>query len=276
MPPLLDLRPDELVNAISFDMIEEYVPGIRISIYEEPHPRRQYVMGADFALGTQTGDWDALCVLDNTDARKRQVAEVEAKLGEEADKVIFALSMYYGGCFLVGERQFGLPSLRRLLKLYGHSWMYYERGEDKKHRDVTDKLGYFKRGNWTSDPALRNLRAALRHEEIDIRSVQLINQLSKLQFKPRDTIEPEEARDSDLQVKLAGGGSPDLVMALAYAYHGCHEVDHYPPPKRKYAYGSAGDILGHDEVFGDAEEDPGYRPNTPTRLRSRPLGRIGD
>lgn len=275
MPPILELRPDELLEAVEWDLIDEHCPGLRISIYEEPHPARQYCIGADFALGMQGRDKDAFCVLDNTDARKRQVAEVEGTLGEVADKVLFGLSEFYGGCFILGERQFGLPSLRRLLRDFGYGWLYYERGEDRRNRPVTDKLGYFKSGNWTSDPALRALRIAIRHRDIDVRSRDLITQLSKLQFKPRDTIEPEEALDADMQVKLAGGGSPDLVMALAYAYHACHEVDHFPAPVRQYGHGTAGDILKHDEVF-EQPVDRGYKQGTPLRKRARPLGRIGD
>lgn len=276
MAMILDKRPDELIQAVGWDFLEdERYPGLRVSIYEQPRPGRQYCLGADFALGMVGRDKDTCCVLDNTDARKIQVAEIEGTLGEEADKVIYGLSQYYGGCFILGERQFGLPSLRRLLKDYGYGWLYYERGEDRKHRPVTDKLGYFKRGNWTSDPALRALRLAIRQGDISIRSRELVDQLSKLQFKPRDTIEAEEARDADMQVKLAGGGSPDLVMALAYAYHACHEVDHYPLPKVGYEWGSAGDVLKHDEVFEDQEASP-YRPNTPMQKRARAIGRIGD
>lgn len=275
MPALLDLRPDEITNAIAFDLIAEHTPGVRVSIYEEPRPGRQYVLGADFALGMEAGDKDAFCVMDNTDARKVQVAEVEAVLGEYADKMIYALAMFYGGAFILGERQFGLPSLRRLLREYGYGWLYYERDESKRSRPVTDKLGYFKRGNWTSDPALRNLRAAIRQGDIEIRSSDAIDQLSKLQFKPKGAIEPDEALDSDMQVKLAGGGSPDLVMALAYAYHACHEVDFYPAPPMKYAHGSAGDILNHAELIDDEQQEASpYRPGDGRGKRARRIGKL--
>ena len=275
MPPITDLRPDELLRAIGYDLIDEHHPGIRISIYEEPNPSRQYVIGADFALGMQGRDKDAFCVLDNTQGRKIQVAEVEATLGEVSDKVLFGLSEYYGGCFILGERQFGLASLRRLLNEFGYGWLYYERAETKKHRPVTDKLGYFKTGNWTSDPALRALRIAIRQHDIEVRSEQLINQLSKLQFKAKTTIDPEEARDADMQVKLSGGGSPDLVMALAYAYHACGEVDFFPCPRPQYAAGSMGDILGHEEDFGP-EKRSAYAQGTPQRKRAHKLGNLKD
>lgn len=274
MPPILDLRPDELLKAIEFDLVDDSTPGVRVTIFEEPHPQRQYCIGADFALGMVGRDKDAFCVLDNTDAVKRQVAEVEATLGEVADKLLYGLAMYYGGAFILGERQFGLPSLRRLLKDFGYGWLYYERDETKKNRPVTDKLGYFKRGNWTSDPALRALRIAIRQGDIEIRSRKLVDQLSRLQFKPRTEIDPEEARDADMQVKLAGGGSPDMVMAVAYAYHACHEVDFYPRIEPSYPHGSAGDILGHAEVMEFDEPRP-YREGTPLAKRARVIGKVG-
>ena len=275
MPPILDLRPDELIQAVEFDLVDDLVPGVRVSVYEEPRPGRQYVIGADFALGISGRDKDAFCVMDNTDARKIQVAEVEATLGEVSDKLLYGLAMYYGGAFILGERQFGLPSLRRLLKDYGYGWLYYERDEAKKHRPVTDKLGYFKRGNWTSDPALRALRIGIRQDDIEVRSIELIDQLSHLQFRARTSIDPEDATDGDMQVKLVGGGSPDLVMALAYAFHACHEVDHYPPPQANYTSGTAGDILGHADVIDDSQATQHYRPGTPTRRRARRIGQIG-
>lgn len=271
---LLDLRPDQLLEAIEFILEPDPIHGVRVSIYERPRPGVQYVIGADFALGIVGRDKDAFCVLDNTAARKVQVAEVEATLGEQADKLLFALAMYYNAGFIIGERQFGLPSLRRLLKEFAYGWLYYERDEAKRTRPVSDKLGYWKAGNWTSDPALRALRVAIRQGDIEIRSRPLVDQLSKLQFKARTSIEPEEAHDADMQVKLAGGGSPDLVMALAYAYHGCHEVDNFPQIAPRFAYGSAGDILDHAAVFGD-EPQPAYTPGTPKRKRAVPLGNIG-
>ncbi len=274
MPPILDLRADELLRAIGFELINEHHPGVRISIYEEPNPARQYCLGADFALGIQGRDKDTMTVLDNTEARKTQVAEVEATLGEVSDKLLWGMAMFYGGAFVLGERQFGLPSLRRLLKDFGYGFQFYERDEKKKTRPVSDKLGYHKAGNWTTDPALRALRRAIIQDDIEVRSSECISQLSRLQFKSRTSIDPEDSLDEDMVVKLAGGGSPDLVMSLAYAFHACREVDHFPQQQIEYPAGSAGDILGHDEVF-DQEQQSAYRPGTPTAKRARSLGRIG-
>lgn len=274
MPPILDLRADELIRSIGWEMIEEQHPGLRISIYEEPHPAKLYAIGADFGLGMDHSDKDTACVMHDDGTRRFQVAEVEGTLGEYADKVLYGLAMFYGGAFILGERQVGLPSLRRLLRDFGYGWLFYERDESKRNRPVSDKLGYFKKGNWTNDPALRALRLAIRQGDIAVRSKQLIDQLSKLQFKARTSIEPEDALDEDMKVKLAGGGSPDLVMACAYANHACDEVDHFPVIAPTYPEGSLGDILGHDEVFEDEPAQP-YKPGTPRTKRAQVIGRLG-
>lgn len=274
MPPILDLRADELLEAVGFELLDEQHPGLRISIYEEPRPGVRYCAGADFALGIAGRDKDTICVLDNTEAVKYQVAEVEGTLGEYADKVLWGILMFYNGAFLMGERQFGLPSLRRLLRDFGYGYQYYDRDEAKKNRPATDKLGYYKRGNWTTDPALRALRRSILQDDIEVRSAECISQLSKLQFKARTSIEPEDSLDEDMQVKLAGGGSPDLVMALAYANHACSEVDNFPEQTIEYPAGSAGDILGHSEVF-KADHTRPYKAGTPTAKRARPIGQIG-
>lgn len=253
---MLHLRPDQLAQAAGFDFIAgETLPGVRLTIYEHPIPGNTYVLGADFALGIVGRDKDTAEVLDNTGKRKVQVAELEGTLGERADKLIYALAVYFNGAFVVGERQFGLPSLRRLLREFGYGWLYYERDEKKRARPVTDKLGYFKTGNWSTDPMLRSLRSGIREDRIEIRSKALLAQLSRLQYAPKTSIQPEDALDADMAVKLAGGGSPDLVMALGYAWLGCNEVVHFPDPKPRFRPGSMGDILGHADMdLGDGDQ----------------------
>lgn len=269
---MLDLRPDELIDAIAWEAVEDAHPGLRVSIFEPPRPGRIYTLGADFALGMVDRDLDTGCVLDATDSPAVQVAEFAGTLGEFADKMIYAMAMYYGGAFIVGERQFGLPSLRRLLRDFKYGWLYYERDEAKKNRAITDKLGYHKKGNWVTDPLLRNLRAAVRTGEVEIRSQELFDQMRRLQYKPKRSIEPEDAVDQDLEVKLSGGGSPDLVMALAYAWLGVREVENFPRVQPKYAPGTFGDMLRLDEL--EATQRPAYRQGTPAKARAREVANV--
>lgn len=271
MPALLDLRPDELLSAVGFEMTEDMAPGCRVSIYEMPRPGRIYALGSDFALGQLDNDLDTGCVLDATELPAVQVAEFAGTLGEISDKMLYGMGMFYGGAFIVGERQFGLPSLRRLLRDFKYGWLYYERDETKKSRPLMDKLGYHKKGNWTTDPMLREYRRAVRAGDIVIRSEELYDQMRRLQYKAKKSIEPEDALDTDLQVKLSGGGSPDLVMAAAYAWLGCRELVNFPRIVPKYAPGTYGDILGLDQIEVDR---PAYAPGTPQQARATRVANV--
>lgn len=217
--------------------------GGRIEVWEEPDPECIYVAGADFALGIQGRDYDAAVFLNATVRPVRQVAELHGHWGPDFERLLFAAGMYYGQAFVLGERQFGLDRLRALLKL-GYGYMYYDRDEDSRGRKIKDKLGYW-RG--TNDICVPNLRRAIRRNELVLRSEALINQMGKVEYAPRTSSRPsEEAQDKDLGIKLSGGGSPDLVMACAYAWHAVGEREHYDPPAPRYKPGTAGDILGHD------------------------------
>lgn len=274
MAALLDLRPDQIIQAVGFELVEgDVTPGIRFSVYELPRPDRTYVLGSDFALGMVGRDLDTGCVLDATERPYRQVAEYAGTLGELSDRMMYAVAMFYGGAFIVGERQFGLPSLRRLLRDYHYGWLYYERDEAKRNRPVSDKLGYFKKGNWTTDPLLRNFRLGVRSGDIEIRSQEMYDQMRRLQFKAKTSIDPEDALDQDMVVKLSGGGSPDLVMAAAYGYLGCTEVVHFPKPKQAYAPGTFGDILGLAERF--QTDQPIYAAGTPRAARAQVITTLG-
>lgn len=270
---LLDYRADELVGAVGFEIVEDQIPGVSVTVYELPRPGRIYSLGCDFALGQQGRDLDTGCVMDATDEPAVQVAEYAGTLGEYADKLAYATACFYNGAFITGERQFGLPSLRRLLREFGYGWLYYERDEKKKNRPLSDKLGYFKAGNWTTDPLLRNFRMAVRSGAVQLRSPDLFDEMRRLQYKPKTSIkDPEDALDVDLTVKLSGGGSPDRVMAAAYSYLGCKELVNFPRVIPKYAPGTFGDILGLDIVLSDAA--PRYKEGTPARLRARQVATV--
>ena len=242
---LLDL-PAETLALVPRFKFEEQGPADfgRIEIYEEPDPEGMYGIGADFALGLENRDWDTAVALRMDVTPVRQVAEVQVHLGEQFDRVLWPLIVYYNEGFLCGERQFGLGVMRSILNTYGHGWMYYDRDEETRSRRITDKLGYWRS---TGDVCIPHLRRALMQQQIVIRSRELLRQLRNLQYAPKsNAIDSRDALDKHMGIKLKGGGSPDLVMALAYAWHGCEECPKFERPVRRYAPGSLGEILGHE------------------------------
>ena len=237
--------------------------GGRIEMWEDVDPEGLYVMGADFALGIEGRDYDTGTTL-RVDVRPyRQVCEAQGHWGPAFERVLFAMGMYYNEAFLLGERQFGLDRLRALLEL-GYGWMYYDRDEEAKSRKIKDKLGYW-RG--THDICVPNLRRAFLHHEIIVRSRPTIDQLRKLQYAPKSTgMDRDAAQDKDLGIKLSGGGSPDLVMDLAYAYHAAGERQHFPKPVPKYKPGSFGDVLKHSDLYEPDQRDrKGWRERRKAR-----------
>lgn len=246
---------DVLATVERFDFDDLPSEYGRIEVWEHPHPDHVYAAGSDFAYGIEGKDYDTCCVLDITVKPIRQVAEAHVHLGERFDRLLFAMVSYYNEAFLCGERQVGLWALRALLSEYGHTWLFYDRDEEAKGRKLTDKLGYW-RGSMAGDVTIPNLRRALRAGEIALRSRPTIEQLSRLQYAPRRVgQDPSEAMDRDLGIKLKGGGSPDLVMALAYAWHAARELPKFPRPPRRYHPRSLGAILGHEVLDNPPEPD---------------------
>src|SRR5690606_14049594 len=134
----------------------------RITIYEEPDPMYNYVWGADFAYGLSDKDFDACIVAkrpNHKDEPYVQVAEAHGHWGDTGFvDTLFALGMYYWGAFGVGERQVGLPALRRLYDEYGYEYLYYNRNLAQRTMRRSDMLGHHKLGNLQSDPIMPSLR----------------------------------------------------------------------------------------------------------------------
>lgn len=276
LPRVLSFTPQQLAAIVAFD----FDPGLaapsdpevgRLEMWEPPVPGDLYVVGSDFAKGLVGRDFDAAIVLNASCNPVRQVFEAHGHWGPELyDKVLYCILRFYDA-FLCGERQEGLTVMRRLLSDFGYAWMYYDRREESRSRRLTDKLGYWKP---TGDVTLPNLRRAVRSDEIIIRSRLTRDQMDRLQYKPKTTVEPSEAQDKHMEIALAGGGSPDLVIAAALAWHATGEVAHFDKPAApKIIPGSNADILGHDELFFDP--DPHQLPRSGRREQRREARRRG-
>lgn len=227
--------------------------GGRVELYEKPANDWLCVVGADTAYGIQGRDYDAACILCVHPAPLRQVGEIHGHYGDRFDRLLYAACRYFNDAFLLIERQtLGLAILQRLYHDYDYRYLYYERKQHEKGRRITDVLGHPKSDN---DLLLWNFRNSIIDGRPILRSRALLAQMSKLQFR-ESTPSPdaERARDEDLKVHLAGGGSPDLVMSAAYATFAASQVVHFEKPKPAFEPGSLGDILGHGTTFDDPDE----------------------
>jgi hypothetical protein len=228
----------------------------------EPHPDHEYAIGFDAAFGIPGRDCDAAVVFDKMSHPTRQVAEVQGWIGERWDRVMYALCCYYNEAFIVGERQGGgISTLNRLWREYRYRWIYYNR----KQQAVIGKPGaQIQLGHHRvqDDVTLRDFRAAVMQQAVELRSPALIEQMSRTEFRePRSQQSDFERReDTALKVKLAGGGSPDLVMAAVYGWLGVQTMMTFAKPKPAYDPDTLGAILGHDEFEerGDYAEDDSY------------------
>lgn len=231
---------------------EMEVEGGRITIFEPPDPEQMdnYLIGADFAAGLEGKDFDAAIVgLKTPGGQCRQVAEAVGHWGDIFfAEVLYALGMLYFEAFIVGERQFGLPCLRRLYDEMDYTYLYHQRRESSIARRHSDLLGHH-RG--VGDTIIADHRLAIRRRDVMLLSTDAITQHKRYQFKPRnktDVIDDIE-RSSDLTTGAPSGEFDDLVMAGAYLTHGSKEVIHYKRPKRIYKPGSFGDVMGLTETL---------------------------
>jgi hypothetical protein len=265
---ILHMEPSELEDQVFVldHLLEagEHVAG-RIQMWEMPEAHREYVLGTDCAYGIPGRDYDAGIVLDHTSFVEsgvcRQVGEIHGHWGPVFDRVLYATLRFFNDAFFVCERQVGLFHLSRLWNEYHYRWIYYQRDPRKPARPTLQVLGENKLGHHAAagDDILRNLRLGVRQKQLELRSSALIEQMGKLQFRgpDREVTKGEREPDTMLRPKLIGGGSPDLVMGCAYAWHGIREVQHYDKPDPGYPEESLGEILGHDVLDKDPNEGRG-------------------
>lgn len=249
---ILDMPREELAKHRYFDLERLPVSGGRISIYEEPIADHIYVIGADGAHGLDHGDFDAGVVLDSSVRPVRQVAEVHGKWGEDQfDRILYVMLRYYCNAFLCAERQVLLTVMRSLIKNFRYHWMYYERDEVAKGAPQKDLLGHAK---YAGDPSVHNFRTAVRDHNIVLRSATNISEVGKYQFRPKSgDVDDDGVHDGDLIMAAPRGKGhhDDLVMADVYAWKGVREMPRFMDERPRYVKGSAGDVLGHAEVFRD-------------------------
>lgn len=239
------------------------VEGGRITIYEPPDPdqRDNYIIGADFAAGLEGKDYDAAIVgVKTSEGQVRQVAEAHGWWGDVFfAEVLYMLGVLYFEAFIVGERQFGLPAMRRLYDEMGYTYQYYRRAEDQRSRRMSDRLGHHRSAG---DTVIPNHRLAVKRGDCILVSKDAIREHKRYQFRSRnktDTIDDVEV-SSDLITGAPSGENDDLVMAAAYMTHGAREVVHYTRPQRPHPRGTFGDVMDVERVLsgqsGKKNKDP--------------------
>lgn len=212
--------------------------GGKIVVYERVTPGIDYGIGGDWAYGIRGRDRDSICVFGKFPSsrhekgyRVAQVCQIYGWWGERFHRVLYAVLRYYNTALLVGERQCGLASMRRLIDDYGYRRIYYDRAEERKGRDRRDILGIHRGRN---DVTLTNFRLAVAQGDVDLRSRELIEEMAALQWVSR-TKEKSDSRTEDAKLvpKLTTGGSPDLVMSAVYAWHAARCLHLFEPPEER-------------------------------------------
>jgi hypothetical protein len=233
--------------------------GGRITVYEAPGDHT-YVIGADFAHGLSTGDFDAAVVLRRGhDNDVHQVAEAHGRWGTlQFTFVLYALGWYFNEALIVGEaNSMGLGVLQRLYSELDYTYQYFrETRPDAKASPRTDRLGFFKtaesklipRLQWAINPIDMN-SGARSTSKLHVRSPHLLEELRRYERRPRNkTADLLGTRDKDLVMGAEPGYHDDLVSACAAAVTGWFDLARFEKPEPVFAAGSMGDVLGHTAV----------------------------
>lgn len=226
----------------------EYEGGY-MAVWEPPLVDATYVIGADFAAGLVGRDFDCAIVMKKgEDGTLEQVAEARGWWGDAtfAD-IMYAFGLWYFNAFICGERQFGLPTLRRLYDEKHYAYIYRNRLESTRSRRMSDLLGHHRS---SGDTIIPNLKAAILRGHMTIRSAELMEELRQYQYRPRNkTVDPDTANSDELVTAAPSGMHDDMVMALGYAWHAAREVGKFQMPVGDYAPGTYGAIFDNSRVL---------------------------
>lgn len=268
MPTRIDgLSPAALSKGRMFDAIasnDATSRGGRIVIYDRPRMRTDYGMGGDWAYGIKGRDRDAFTVFgkfpDSSERGYRivQVAQAWGWWGERVHRVVYALLRYYNSALLCGERQVGLPTMRRLIDEYGYHRIYFDRALARRGKPKSDVLGVQR--SRVQDVILSNFRAAVADGLVELKSPELVREMESLKWEERGKADPyRKASDDNLVLKMQAGGSPDLVMGASYGYHAARCLHLFDPIEE----------LEPDELPEDMRRKPRQKEISLARPRRR-------
>jgi len=226
----------------------EYEGGY-MAVWEKPQVDATYVIGADFAAGLVGRDFDCCVVCKkNENGTLEQVAEARGWWGDATfSEILYSFGVWYFNAFICGERQFGLPTLRRLYDERHYAYIYRGRLESTRSRRPSDLLGHHRS---SGDTIIPNLRSGLERGHIVLKSAELMEELRQYQYRPRSAgIDAETANSDQLVTSAPSGMHDDMVMALAYSWHAAREVSRFQMPSVEYSPGTYGAIFDNHRVL---------------------------
>ncbi len=173
-----------------------------VSVYEEPRPGREYVIGGDTA--GEGSDYFAAQVLDRDTGR--QACTLRGRMDEDLyARQVYCLGLWYNQALVAVEANFSSYPIRELERL-GYPRQYARPREDGLTHRPGSSLGF------RTTAATRPLILAGLVEEVRERCQGL---------RDRDTIEEllTFVRNEKGRPEAQAGAHDDCVMALAIAHH---------------------------------------------------------
>lgn len=235
--PIESLSPTALKKARMFDaraLSDPTARGGKVIIYERPRSGIDYGMGGDWAYGIKGRDRDAFCVFGKFPDRSergyqiRQVCQAWGWWGERVHRVVYAMLRCYNGALLCGERQVGLPTMRKLVDEYQYKRVYFDRKLARAGKPKTDVLGVAR--TKVADVILNAFRTAIAEDSVVLRSPELVAEMDKMQWVERGAAKPDRRlSDDNLVIQVLSGESPDLCMAAMYGYHAARCLHLFEP-----------------------------------------------
>ena len=177
-------------------------------VWVHPVPDREYRIGADVSEGIEVSnrdtDYSTICVIDSESLE--QCALWRGKIDPDLLAwVLCSIGKYYNEALIGVERNnHGLTTLTSLRNIHQYPNIYFEKVLDERSNRRQKKIGW----NTTlkSKPVLvNNLRELIREEDIEIRSKDIVSELSSFVHHP------------DGKMGAQSGNHDDTVIALGIA-----------------------------------------------------------
>ena len=182
---------------------DEFVHNRRgeLTTYIQHDPGERYYVGADPAMGLQTGDYSVAQVLDS---KKRQVATWRGHVHPDYfAEVLYALGDFYNEAMIIVENNsHGILTCTRLGKDMAYPNFYTEVQVDKITEKETVKLGFTTTAK-TKPLIIDQLRASMRESELELNDKTTIREMLTYVVTQSGAMEAEASCFDDCVMSLA-------------------------------------------------------------------------